>query len=269
LSPDLLNVFFAPDGVVAVARRGWRGRVGEKRSYPAAVAAGEAWTGAMTSFSTALGEFACPRVRVILSNHLVNYQLQPWREDLEDDDEEVALARMSLVGTYGHVADTWTVRLSDQPPAQTRIAAAIDTELLASLGAAVRGGGFRLVSVEPYLAAGVNTWRRQFGRQRSVWLALHEPGRLCLSLIERGHWRWLRSVRVGDDWRECLPDLIEDEVLLAGAEALPAEVLVFAPATPELSMRAGTRLPFRSLLLEARRGFSPLADAAFAPALIG
>jgi hypothetical protein len=270
LSPEILTVFVAPSQVLAVRSRGVNGAVTEKRIFAStSVPDDNAWIGAVVAFEAALREFSCKRVRVILSSHFTQYQLLPWREDLNDEDEELAYARVALTETYGDVVAGWSVRLSDDPPGSCRVVAAVDSALLAALEKSALAANARIGSVQPALTAATNSWREHFGADRSAWLAVHEEGRLCLALIEAGRWRWLRSVRVGADWAERLPELVEREVLLAGVESLLAEVLVFAPASPELAVRAGTRLPFRSLRLEARDGFSPLSDGVFGLALIG
>ena len=268
LSPDSLSVFLSPDGVLAVSRRGWRGRIGEKRVYPVEAAAG-GWNAALAALSVALREFRCGRLRVVLSNHFAQYQLLPWRDDLADDDEAAALVRIGFHETFGNSAEAWDIRLSDDAPGRTRIAAAVPRELLGALAKVAADAKVRLAAVQPYLTVGFNAWRQHFGPGRSAWLVLHEEGRLCFALLEQGRWRWVRNLRAGADWLEDLPDLVESESLLAGAEALPAEVLVFAPGVPDLAVRAGSRLPLRSLRLEAQAGFSPLTDAAFGLALIG
>jgi hypothetical protein len=272
LSPEYLTVFIAPSQVLAVRSRGTNSTsaVSEKRVFASnSVPDDNAWIGSVAAFDVALRELPCRRVRVILSSHFTQYQLLPWRADLNDEEEELAYARVALAETYGDVVAGWSVRLSDDPPGAVRVVAAVDNALLAALQKSATATNARVVSVQPALTAATNSWREHFGADRSAWLVVHEEGRLCLALIEAGQWRWLRSVRVGADWAENLPELIEREVLLAGVESMVAEVLVFAPASPELAVRAGTRLPFRSLRLEARDGFSPLSDGPFGLALIG
>ncbi len=269
LSPDVLTAFVAPGGVAAVRRRGAHGAVKEKRVYPAPAGGTASWAGAAAALATALGEFRCRRLRVILSSHFTQLRLVPWRAELADDDEVLAMAKVGFVETFGSDAEHWRLRLSDAPPGHTRLAAAVAPDILEALEAAARDAKARLVSVQPCLVAAANAWRGHFGRDRAAWLVVHEEGRLCLALIDKGAWRWLRCQRAGSDWRDHLPDLVESEALLAGAESLPAEVLVFAPDTPELTVRSGTRLPFRALRLDARAGFSPLTDGVFGLAMIG
>ena len=70
LSPEFLTVFLSPSQVLAVLGRGPRGGVREKRVYASSsVRDDNAWFGAVAGFDAALRDFACRRVRVILSSH--------------------------------------------------------------------------------------------------------------------------------------------------------------------------------------------------------
>jgi hypothetical protein len=269
LSPERLSAFVAPDAVLAVRWRGLRPRVVDKRVLPVAAGDANPAHAAAATLAAALAELRPGRVRLILSNHFVHYALVPWRSDLKDADEETALARLGFVETYGEDAQKWNIRLSDEAPGRAKVAAALAPELLDALQRVCAEAKVRLTSVQPYLTAAVSAFRKHFGRDRSAWLALHEEGRLCLALIEHGRWRWVRCIRAGGDWRQQLPEMVENEILLAGAEAQPGQVLVFAPSVAELAVRSGTRLPYHALRLGAGLGFSPITDAAFSPALLG
>jgi hypothetical protein len=269
LSPDRLCAFVAPGAVLAVRRRGLRSRIVDKRVFPVAASEGNAPAAAAATLAAALAELKPDSVRLIVSNHFVHYALVPWRDDLKDADEEIAVARLGLVDTFGDEAGGWTIRLSDEAPGRAKVAAALAPDFLAALQQACSAAKLRMNSLQPYLTAAANAFRGHFDRDRSAWLALYEEGRLCLALIEQARWRWVRCMRAGDDWRQQLPDLVENEILLAGAEALPAQVLVFAPNVTNLAVRSGTRLPFNALRLGAGPGFSPITDAAFSPALLG
>jgi hypothetical protein len=269
LSPDRLTAYIAPDAVLAVRWRGLRPHIVDKRTFPVNADDAGATAAAVTVLAATLAEMRPSNLRLIVSNHFVQYALAPWRSDLKDQEEEIALTRIDFVKTYGEAANGWNICLSDEPPGRTKVAAALVPEFLAAIHRVASEANVQLTSIQPYLTAGVTAFRSHFGRDRSAWLVLHEEGRLCLALIEHGHWRWVRSVRAGSDWRQQLPDLVENEILLAGVEAQVAEVLVFAPTIAELAVRSGTRLPFHSLRLGAAPGFSPLTDAAFSPALLG
>jgi hypothetical protein len=262
-------VYLAPDAVLAVRWRGLRQRIVDKRRFPISADEASPIAAAVTAFAAALGEMRPRSVRLILSNHFVQFALVPWRDDIKDQDEEIALARIDFVKTYGEAANGWNICLSDEPPGRTKVAAALAPEFLVALQRVAGEANAQLISIQPYLTAGASAFRRHFSKDRTAWLVLHEEGRLCLALIEHGRWRWVRGIRAGSEWRQQLPDLVESEILLAGVESQVAEVLVFAPTTSELAIRSGTRLPFHSLRLGAATGFSPLTEAAFGPALLG
>ena len=269
LSTESLSVFLSPTELVLVRWRGIPRQIVEKRACPVTAINGNGWTGTVEAFANVLREFAGQRLRVILSSHFTHYQLMPWRDDLDDGEEELAVAGLAFTETFGDAAARWRIRLSDEKPGAPRVAAAVEAELLGAIEQAAAAAKTRLVSIQPYLAAAANRWRGHIDSRSSTWLVLHEDYRASLALIEHGRWRWVRCVRVGADWSECLPELVEHEILLAGVAETPAEVLVFAPANPAPAIRKDTRLPFRNLCLEARKGFSPAHESRFGFALIG
>jgi len=271
LSPESLSVFISPSELVALRWRGWRPQIAEKISRPLTPAPEKAWAGAARAFAELLRESpAGRRVRVILSSHFVHYELQPWRADLNDSAEELAIARLAFAQIYAEAAADWQVCLSDEAPGRSKLAAAVDSELLASLEEAATASHNRLLAIQPYLAAAANYWQPGLDRKQARWLVVHEAGRLTLALAENKQWRWIRSLRIGPNWAAELPELLDNESLLAGRDETPtAQALIFAPAHPELALPAGSRWSFRSLQPAPRRNFSPLTDGRFAFALLG
>ncbi|HOE40396.1 MAG TPA: hypothetical protein PLB25_01990 [Rhodoferax sp.] len=268
LSPESLCVFVSPTELAAVHWCGLRPQIAAKRICPVSALPGALWSGAALAFNGVLAEFStCHRVWVILSSHFTAYQLQPWRDDLHDRQEEDSVARLAFVQTYGDVAANWQVRLSLDVPGSPRVATAVDADFLAALEQGAMANKARLVSIEPYFAAAVNHWRKQFHRRFTGWVVLHEEGQLCIGLVKRGHWQWLRRLRVGPGWQASLPDLLDNEVMLAGIDSVASQALVYSSALAGLSMPANTRWSFRSLTLNARRNFAPATDSRFGPAL--
>ena len=269
LSTELLTVFLSPSRVLAVHWRGLPRRIVEMHSNQIAVRAGDDWAEMLDAFAALLREVGSRRVRVILSAHFAHYQLVPWLDDLQDSEEELAVVRLAFTKTFGDCAARWRISLSDDSPGRPRIAAAIDGELFEAIKQSAQGAGVEVVSMQPYLSAAVNHWRAHFNRNDSRWLVLHEENRVCLALIEQGRWAWVRSLRVGADWAEHLPEMLEHEMLLAGTGDFTAGVLVFAPYQPLLALPAGTRMPFHSLVPETYPGFSSNDDSSYGLALIG
>ena len=272
LSTEHLAVFLAPSEVLAVRRRGIPRRIVETKSCPVPAREGTDggdWSGAVAALSEVLREGACRRLEVMLSGHFMRYQLLPWRDDLQDPEEELAAARLGFADVFGDVAATWSIRLSHDAPGIPRLAAAVDAGLVEAISDAAQAAGALLDSLQPSLVAVANCWRRHFDRKCSAWLVVHEENRLSLALLEHGRWQWLRSLRVGADWCATLPQLIDYECLLANAESAATEVLVFAPDQATLSLRSDTPLRFRQLSPKASGAYSPLSDGRFGFAMIG
>jgi len=270
LSPETLSVFIGPNALVALRWRGLRPQVVDKRLCQVTAMPGAAWAGATRAFTDLLQEFSsCQRVRVVLSSHFTPYQLLPWRDDLDDAQEEQALAQLAFTQTYGEVATTWQVRVSDSLPGHPKVAAAVDSALLAALAQGAKVTPTRLVSIQPYFVAAVNHWRKHLARSGTSWVVLHEDGRLCLGLVEAGRWQWLRSVRAGSDWLQGLPDLLDQEMLLAGRDNVPLQALLYSPTQPHAALPASGQWSFQRLTVPAQRNFSPVTDGLFGLALLG
>ncbi len=265
LSPETLQLFVSPDAVLALNRVGWRRELGRTQRYAVSDAPASApWQSVLGACALALKDFGCTKARVLLSHHFVQYRVLPWRDDLVGDEEYQALAQMEFSAAFAALADDWTIRLSDEAPGQPRLAAALPSSLLAGLVAAATDAGVALDAMQPYLAAATGLWERE-AASGVHWLLLHEPARMTAALKEDGAWRWLRSVRVGDDWVQELPRLLQTEALLSGCDrAHPMHV--FAPCA-DAHARAALQALGLSLLEPAQeRGFSMNRDGVFAPA---
>jgi len=259
-----------PNSLLALNWKGLRAHIVEKRQCEVSAMPGAAWAGATRAFDDLLKEFpGCQRVRVVLSSHFTPYQLLPWRDDLHDTQEEQAFARLAFTQTYGEVAATWQVRLSDSLPGHAKVAAGVDSALLAALAQGAAATQASLVSIQPYFVAAVNHWRKQFVGRCPSWVVLHEDGRLCLGLFQAGRWLWLRSVRADNDWLRGLPDLLDHEMLLAGRDTVPMQVLLYVPTLPHATLPASEQWSFQRLTLPAQRNFSPVTDGHFGLAMLG
>jgi hypothetical protein len=231
-----LRVVVSPDQVALwpVQRTlGWRGLIrtmDEPHIVSCSTASGATpWRAALHALESMLPEFAAHSAgaTVILSNHFLRYVLVPWRAELADAEEELSYARHCFARVYGKAALQWSVRLSQEAAEAPRLASAVDTELLDGLKGVFSGAGIPLRSIQPHLMAAFNafTGRR---RQHSAWLALLEPGNLCLALLQQGRWSRVRSLRIGHAWREELPQILEREAYLADDPAVPHAVYVWS-----------------------------------------
>jgi hypothetical protein len=229
-----LRVVISPDQVAVLPLQDTLGLRGQRRSFRdprvrscTPSSGGQPWRAAVRELETALAEFTKggAAATVILSNHFLRYTLVPWHAELADADEEQAFARHCFSKVYGNEAQAWELRLSHEAPEMPRLASAVDAELLSTLRGVFAGAAVPLRSIQPHLMAAFNGYRKRLP-QPGAWFALLEPGNLCLVRVQRGNWMQLRSVRIGNAWREELPLILEREAFLADSPEVPHEVYV-------------------------------------------
>jgi hypothetical protein len=254
--------------------RGLRREVAEKKILPCpdnqAGTSGPAWQAAVDTLSSTVRGWSRSKAEatVILSNHFVRYSLVPWSDQLNGEQETMDFARHCFVEVYGDAAATWRLRVSSDGAGASRVASAVEPELLEAITQAFDASPLRLRSVQPYLMAAYNQWRPCFDG-KTAWFALAERGRLCLTQFHENHWHSLRSLPVGDSLDQELPAILERESYLTGLAPADASVFVFS------SERASSDLPpaetgrVRHLDLPPCPGFSPTADLDYAMAMSG
>lgn len=275
---DELRIVLGPDQVVLarigrdLTRRGLRRRVMAKTVADcAAVAGGEApWDAAIKMLEANLPALAERRTfaTVILSNHFMRYVVVPWSEALIDEAEEMAFARHCFRQVYGDAAESWELRQSLEPAGAQKLASAVDSRLLAVLRALFEQAGVRLKSVQPYLMAVYNNCRASL-HSRSAWLALYEPGCLCLAQLQQGRWSSVRTMRIGSDWHESLTLILEREACLAESCTVPEAVFLWAPELGNAALPASGRWQINSLQPVVRTDFIPEYAGRYALAFSG
>ncbi len=166
------------------------------------------------------------RISVVVSNHYVRYAVLPHSSALASDDEWLAYARHTFEDIYGGVAAKWRIRVCPTGKQMSRVASAIDGELVDAIK-----GVPGVVSIQPYLMAAFNARRAKLKKQ-TTWFVLQEPGRLTLALIEAGAWRLIRTRRLQGNWRDALVELLDQEAS-RGANAT-STLLCAEEETPNL-----------------------------------
>lgn len=261
LRTKTLQVELAPERVqiVQTRRRLTLGgvRSSARRESLAVVAAGPdaaPWRAAVQTLAAALPTQAGPG-QVILANRLVRYALVPWSDAVADAAEEAAFARHCFERVYGEAAAHWDVRMSEDGDGVPKLACAVDAALPGALREVFAAAGVRLDSIQPSLMAVYNDYRRRL-RGRHAWLALLEPGNLCLALLHQGRWARIRSMRIGPGWRVELAQILEREAYLADPDAAAREVFLWASGLGNVKLPESDRWQFQ-LLARKRAGVAP------------
>ena len=211
---------------------------------------GETWKGA--------------QVTVVLSNHFVRYDCLPWNEAMENEDEQLALARHRLIQIYGAAAQTWALCLSPAGKGEAQLAAAVDDAFLEMLKQAIAEEGIKLHSIQPYLMSSFNRYAKNMA-QGNGWFVAAEAGRFALALFRDGQWKRVLLRRGGD--MATLHEWLERENL-ANREGAPCrEVFLFGPEFPRDAILPSYTL--HRLELPACQGYSPITDVRYAIAMSG
>ena len=209
-------------------------------------------------------EWKNAEVTVVLSNHFVRYDCLSWNEAVDDEDEQLALARHRLTQTYGPAAQTWALRLSPAGKGDARLVAAVDDALLEMLKQAMAEAGIKLHSIQPYLMASFNRYAKSLA-QGDGWFVAAEVGRFAMALFRGGRWQRI-LLRRGDDMA-ALHEWLERENLTGGEGASCREVFLFAPSLPRDAVLPSYHL--HRLELPACQGYSPITDVQYAIAMSG
>lgn len=273
LLPDELRIQLGPDQVILVrirrelTRHGLKHRVLAKTAAECAVDPdNEApWSAALKRLEEKLTEFGGRRTTatVILSNHFMRYAMVPWSKTLKNEAEEIAFARHCFRQTYGDSAAAWEFRLSSEWAGTRQLASAVDGRLLAELRALFEKAGVALRSVQPYLMAVYNHCCAGL-QKRNAWLALLEPGCLCLAQVQQGYLASVRTMRVDDNWHESLSPILEREACLDASGSSSDEVFLWAPELANTVQPAGGLWKMRKLQPVVRKDFIPAFEGRFA-----
>lgn len=226
---DQLRIGLCPDRlIIAGYRRGLRPRLHQAEVIAVKSAPGAPpWRAAVDALPIALAPLVRdkPQVTVILSNHVVRYDLLPWNPGLASEDAWLTHARARFAGVYGTQADSWALRVTATSPAGPRVVTATDDALLDAIETRITDAGARLVGIQPHLLAVYHRIRPPVG-DRSFWLVIGEPGRATVVLIQRGQWHAIRSLAVGERSRAALADLLEGESAALGLDRPCMRVIV-------------------------------------------
>ncbi len=239
---DRVTVFLGPGHVhLARAARGWRPQPGMGLSLPCGEANGTAWQPALATLARGLGnlKWQGADVRVTVSNHFVRYALVAAAGKLRGEAERAAAARHALRATYGERADGWRVVFGDGGAGGAALAAAIEPELVDGIAGALAAAKLRPVAIEPLLATAFNLCRHAIDG-RPAWLAVAEPGRVCVARVDHDGWHRLRVERVRGRLSDELASALERSRLADGVDAGAGRVLLVSRDEPQVEFAPGS-----------------------------
>jgi hypothetical protein len=266
LSPDTLSLYITPDSVQAVKTAGLSKRAVEVRAREASVQAADNWQGLIRVVGEMVAQTKAQRLHVVLSDKLARYACFPWRPELRNADEDMAMAMLNFDDVYGaNMSADWHIALSEGRPGQSRISVAIPKTLFAVLQSNFEQSRPKVTSIQTAYSAVLQTHRKRLGSDG--WLISAEDGRLTLGSWAQDSWKWIYSVHAKLHSPEELLARVRQELQLSSTSlkaAQPVPIFMHVPAFENL--------PFGSLVGVE---FIPLktvnkdAGARYAYALLG
>jgi hypothetical protein len=221
---ERLDVFLSRERVETRRRGGISRRgVGDAASHPIEAVEGrpvrEEWRAPLARLAAlTMGERL--DLSIVLSSCFTRFQVLPWMEEVQSEEERKAYAGIHFRQVYGVAAESWEIMVSEEPPGQASLACAVDRALLEALHALAVEKAWRLVSVQPAFALAWNHWRSRLDRQGGFF-AVAEEGALCLASLSGGQWRTLRNRRLaGTSLADALAGAMDEQTML-GEPALP------------------------------------------------
>jgi hypothetical protein len=199
---DEVAILIAPRQLVLTRMsRGLRPRCSADLRRPVDESVSLDWRPALKALANCLSEagWQDANARVVLANHWARYAVVPWANDIANEEERLAHARICLANIYGNVAEQWRIGLSHAAPGAARIACAVEDDLIDEVSAAASAHGLRVVSVQPQLVASFNGWRHKL-EDASGWFVNIDEGALAAARLVGGGWDRVYSARIGTDW---------------------------------------------------------------------
>lgn len=273
---DELRVVLCRDQVQLVrigrelALQGRSYRVLDKRTFPCEVDPDSLWGNAVISLEAALSELLTkPAIaQVILSNHFVRYAMVPWSGSLSNDAEEAAYAKHCFSQLYGANTESWELRLNQDFAGAPQLASAVDSQLLQALRGVFARANVKLISVQPHLMAAYNNCHAHLQKQ-DAWFVLFEQGNICLGMVQQGHLGSVRTLKVGNDWLDRLPEILDRESYLSELDTTSDEVFLWAPEHMMADLPESERWKIHKLQPVIRASFAPEYEERFAMAMCG
>lgn len=137
--------------------------------------------------------------RILLADALVRYFVLPWREDVWQKEEEVALATLAFDDVHGAGSHAeWVMAYSAEAAGQARLVAAVPAALLHPALEGLRAAGHRVKSVHTRLSAVIRAAERAYPDVQHF--LSQEPGRVTTAVRGAQGWERVRSARAEDDF---------------------------------------------------------------------
>jgi hypothetical protein len=209
--------------------KGWQYQVVDKQYISFDVGLEVAWSKALGKLEKVLSKYVVKPMSasIILSNHYVRYSIVEVDKAITSEDEQIAYVKHRFGQLYGPSADSWELKLDQEYPNASFLACAIESRLITELRGLFELANVKLISIQPCLMTAYNQCQQVF-ENRNVWFIIFEHGYLSIVWLNNGYPYSIRTLKVGDDWLEKLPELIDRESFLSDFDTSSKEVFLLS-----------------------------------------
>jgi hypothetical protein len=242
LWPDPVRLALFADKVTGVRlARGSQSRIvrSEIRQLASSGRSERAWEAAVAELPPLISALGATRasVEITLSNRFARYVHLPSSPALRAEADWQAFAEHRVTELFGLRAGRYSILLSAGERC-SRLACAIEQELIDAISESLSGAGHRLTSLRPRFAGFFDRVRRRVGKG-DAWLVDQESGHLTIGLAVAGEWRAIRQRRAEAKWSEQLGEILDREGELAGASGIDKAFVGGSHEMGEISPRVG------------------------------
>lgn len=204
----------------------------------------EPWSAAITTLGNVLkdAKWQGAVVNVILSNHFVRYTIIPWNTHLSKPAEQQAYLTHCFSLVFGDQIKNWNLQSSTSSYGKSSLASAVPQAMLNALYEALQSAHVRVQSITPQLVPAINQSFAQIssyqGKNKLVftkkqtaptcWLVVIQQDRLCMALIDNGHWLSVSNVMIETDASTQVTAMIQRNTINHNVES-KLEVLLYWP----------------------------------------
>lgn len=234
---DQIQVFLAPERVDLVRfSRGLKPvQTAKITAHCQALQGAAAWQSALQQLEKNLTDAAATELSVTLSNHFVRYVTLPPQAEIASPEEVKSYANFRMREIYAERMDAWVLSVSEWHPITGAICAAIPRVLVTQLEELAARHQCKLKTIEPYLASIHDHWHKLLNGH-TIYLAVIEAGRICVSILIDGVWRSIRNQRILHSAADELLAILDQEAIFLGNKETVDSVYIFAPEHVQLTL---------------------------------
>lgn len=270
LSRDQVLVVISPTHLYMLRLRGWFGKRQIVSKFSQSLNQSKpneaSWQPAIDALSTALKEniWHKANMKLVISNSLVRYTLLPWSETILNTQEELKFVRHRMNEVFGTAVKSWDVSLENNTYDSTRLACAVDSELIVKLRQLAGKSHLSIRSIQPHLVAALNFWQKQL-KDKQLHFLVADSNKLSTVYIENGQLKSLRVVQAnGSVSDEMVLSNIQREALMHDAVNEMAKGYLFDPVQAKMASNVGTLQKLQRLNLPSNYMQNPAAFLAAA-----